>query len=79
MPQFVVCVPVSGDTGTVSAPPCGDVDGVHYQPVMMELAAPGAVNFDNSETLFAYGFTAVLTLYVVGWAVGAILSVLKRD
>jgi len=76
MPQFVVCVPATGASS--SAPPCADVGGVHYQPVMMEMAAPGSIQFANSNTLFAYALTAVVTCWLLGLGVGVILSVLRK-
>ena len=75
MPRFVVCVPVEGASASTS--PCGDVDGVFYAPVTMQLPAPGDIQFSNSDQLFAYGFTAVVTFWLLGIAVGAILSLLR--
>lgn len=74
MPRFVVCVPVEGSP---SLAPCGDADGVSYQPVVMQLPAPGDITFANSTELFAYGFSAVLSIWLVGLGVGAILSILR--
>lgn len=74
MPRFVVCVPAEGATASVA--PCGDVDGVFYHPVVMEFPAPGSIQFGNAPELFAYGFSAVLTVWLLGVCVGAILSVL---
>ena len=75
MPRFVVCVPTSG---APSLAPCADVDGVAHYPVVMSFPAPGEVHFANADTLFAYGFTAVITIWLLGLAVGLILSVVHR-
>lgn len=74
MPQYVVCVPTQG---TPSLAPCADAGGVTYSPVMMELPAPGAVSYDQAAEQFAYGFTAVLTIWLVGIAIGSILRLLR--
>lgn len=75
MPGFVVCVPVQGGP---SVAPCGDVEGVAHTPIVMQLPAPGSVQFDNAQTLFAFGFSGVLIMWMVGVAVGQILSVIRR-
>lgn len=76
MPGFVVCVPTSG---TPSVAPCvDDALGATFSPVVMQLPAPGSINFDNADTLFAYGFVMVLIFWGVGVTVGAILSVIKK-
>lgn len=76
MPQFVVCVEAAGATASVS--PCSDADGVFFHPVVMEFPAPGAVHFQNADQLFAYGFTGVLTIWLLGIGVGLILSLIRR-
>lgn len=75
MPRFVVCVPAEG---VPSQAPCEDVGGVAHVPAVVQLPAPGSVEFGNAPQLFAYGFTAVLTFWLVGVAVGQILSVIRR-
>ena len=75
MPRFVVCVPTEG---APSVPPCADAGGIAYSPVVMEFPAPGSIEFSNSAELFSYGFTAVVTLWLVGLAVGSILSVIRK-
>ena len=73
MPRFVVCVPVEG---APSVAPCGDAGGLTYAPASMEFPVPGDVHFQNAELLFAYGFGAVLTVWLLGLAVGLILSLI---
>jgi len=75
MPHFVVCVPTEGLPASVA--PCGDVDGVFTSPVVMQLAAPGDIQFGQSDHLFAYGFSAVLIFWALGIGVGAVLSVIR--
>jgi hypothetical protein len=77
--QFVVCVPVTDGSATTSVAPCVDAGGEHYSPVMMQLPTSGEPDFSNSDQLFAYGLTAVLTFWALGIAVGAILSLLRRE
>ena len=76
MPRFVVCVPAEG---APSAAPCADVGGVPHQAVVMELAAPGDVQFSNGGQLFAYGFTAMIVFWLIGLSIGAVLSVIRGD
>lgn len=76
MPGFVVCVPTSG---TPSVAPCADdALGGTFHPVVMQLPAPGAINFDNADTLYAYGLTMVVSVWALGVTIGAILSVIKK-
>lgn len=72
--RYVVCVPAQG---VPSAPPCADVDGAAFIPAMVEMPHQGSITFFNSDTLFAYGFTAVITLWLFGMAVGFILSLVR--
>lgn len=74
MPRFVVCQPVQGETSTA---PCQSEGGQSFTPMVVELASPGSVHFANAQQLFAYGFAAVLTCYLVGVAVGAILKQIR--
>lgn len=76
MPRFVVCVPAEG--APASTPPCGDVDGVPHTTAVVELPAPGSIEFSNSDELFAFGFGAVITFWALGLGVGAVLSVIRR-
>lgn len=76
MPGFVVCVPAEG---APSVPPCvDDAQGATFQPVVMQLPAPGSVEFDNADTLFAYGLSTTVAIWAIGVAVGSILSVIKK-
>lgn len=75
MPRFVVCVPVEGGP---SIAPCEDADGSAFMPVVVQLPAPGQISFANSQTLFSYGFVGVLSIWLVGIAVGQILSLIRK-
>lgn len=76
MPGFVTCVPVNPGP---SVAPCPDAaDGSAQTPVVIQLPAPGDVNFANSDVLFAYGFSAVVMVYLFGLAIGAILSIVRK-
>lgn len=77
MPLHLVCAPAGA--GNPSVAPCGDVGGVPHVPVMLDLPAPGAVHFENAQLLFAYGFGGVLTIWVVGLVIGAVLSLISRS
>ena len=74
----VFCGAPGGSAAPVSTPPCATVGTQAYSPVMMELAAPGAVNFDNSNQLFAYTFGLILMCYLIGVGLGAIVNAVKR-
>jgi hypothetical protein len=58
--------------------PCADINGTAHVPALVEHAAPGAVHFQNSNELFAYGFSIVLILFAVGACVGSILSLIRK-
>lgn len=75
MPRFVVCVPTGG---APSVAPCADVGAEAHHPVVMEFPAPGEVHFDNANQLFAYGFSIVIALWLLGVTVGAILSLIRE-
>lgn len=76
MPGFVVCVPSSG---TPSVAPCvDDAGGASFHPVVMQLPAPGSVEFSNANQLYAYGLTIVVAFWAVGYVAGLILSLIKR-
>lgn len=76
MPGFVTCVPTDG---TPSVAPCvDDANGAPTYPVVMQLPAPGSVEFDNADLLFSFGLSVTLGIWAVGVAVGAILSVIKK-
>jgi len=75
LPLFVTCVATGGSP---SVAPCADVGGVAHAPVVLEMAAPGSVSFENANTLFAYGFSNVLILWLVAVSVGMILSLIRK-
>jgi len=75
VPQYLVCVPV---TGSPSVSPCTDAGGIAHVPVMMEQPAIGSISFENADLLFAYAFGAVLGFWAIGVAVGAILSLIRK-
>lgn len=75
MPQFVVCIEA---IGSPSVAPCVDAGGKTFAPVMMEMAAPGAISLDNADLLFAYGFGPVLGMFAIGVAIGSILSLIRK-
>ena len=76
MARFVVCVPIEG--GTASVAPCGDADGVYYQPSV--LVAPGPGEFDPAalNDLFSYGLSVVVFFWALGVCCGAIFSVIRK-
>lgn len=76
MPQFVVCVEAVG--ASASVPPCSDVGGVFFHPVVMEFPAPGAVSYDQAAELFAFGFGGVVSIWLVGLAIGSVVRLVRR-
>lgn len=76
MPLFVVCLPAEGASAPVA--PCGEVGGVFYAPVAVEIPSPGSVHYGNANQLFAYGFSFVITAWLLGIAVGIIMSLVRK-
>lgn len=74
MSLVVTCQPLG--TGP-SVAPCSDVAGVPHGPVLVEMVTTGTISFSNADQLFAYGLSAVVTVWLVGLVVGLILSLLK--
>lgn len=71
----MVCVPAQ--VGQPSVAPCADAGGTAYVPTVSEISTPGPVTFAHAHQLFAYGFTVVLTFFLIGKATGEVLSLIR--
>jgi len=73
--RVVVCVPAQ--TGEPSVAPCADAGGAAYVPSVVVMSTPGPVTFDHASQLFQFGFTVVLTFFIVGKITGEVLGLIR--
>lgn len=73
--RVVVCVPAQ--TGQPSVAPCADADNTAYVPSVSVISTPGPVTFDHAAELFSFGFTVVLTFFLIGKVTGEVLGLIR--
>lgn len=74
MAYVVQCVVASDG---VPVAPCGTIGGVAYAPVVVESPDPAALDFTAGPDLYVWSLTLVITVFVVGLTVGAIMRVIR--
>ncbi len=85
--NIIVCVPVTSGS-TVS--PCQTVGGVRHKPVMTSVyvidpanssfldMALEPIDASSVATVFSFAFSFVVFFFLVGRAVGSVLSLIRR-
>lgn len=71
----LACRPVAVQ-GQGSVPPCYDVAGVQYEPVIV--SAPELVDISQSVTVFGWAFGLTLSVWVMALVIGAIVSIIRK-
>ncbi len=74
MTLLVECVPAPDE---VAIPPCGEIGGVGYAPIMRSISDTPALDYSGLGALFSWAVSFVLIAFVVGLTVGAILRVIR--
>lgn len=73
MPLYVECIPAPDG---VAVAPCGTLNGVALAPVVSNVSG-GPLDYSGLTQLFTWGLGFVLTVFVVGLTVGAIMRVIR--
>lgn len=74
MAYTVQCVPA---TDSVAVAPCGTIGGVAHAPVVVAVADPEPLDFTWGPELYVWSLSIVCAVFVVGFAVGAIMRVIR--
>lgn len=73
MQLVVQCIPAAGG---VAVAPCGTLNGVAHEPIMVPVAG-GALDYSGIAPLFSWALSFVLIVFAVGLTVGSIMRVIR--